>query len=77
MNEKLINIFRWTLRIFSGLFIVFFLVMFIGQTKFDGGGSDSEPWTINVILQLSIFGIGMIGFILAWKWELMGGIISW
>ena len=68
--------FRWTLRIISGLFIVFFLLMFIGETFFDGGGPDPKPWTFNEVLQLSVFGIGMIGFILAWKWELTGGIIA-
>ena len=77
MKTKSIKIFRWALRIISGLFIVFFLFMFIGQVFFDGGGeSGPKPWTFNEVLQLSVFGIGMIGLILAWKWELMGGVIA-
>lgn len=76
MDKKLINTLRWMLRIVSGLFIVFFLLMFIGETFFDDGRPDPKPWTFNEIFQLSVFGIGMIGFIIAWKWELMGGIIA-
>jgi hypothetical protein len=32
--------------------------------------------TDNVILQLSVAGMGMIGLGVAWKWELIGGILA-
>ena len=32
--------------------------------------------TNNVILQLSVAGVGMIGLGIAWKWELIGGIVA-
>ena len=69
MKTLLIKILRWVLRVLSGLMIVFLLLMFIGETS-------GEPSTTNSILQLSVTGLGLIGLGLAWKWELIGGIIS-
>ena len=74
MKTKSIKIFRWILRALSGLIIVFFLLMFIGETFF--GENPGEPLTTNAILQLSVSGVGLIGLGLAWKWELIGGIIA-
>ena len=76
MKAKSIKILRWTLRVLSVIFILFFLVMFIGETFFQDGSSNSEPMSANAILQVSLMGIGLIGFGLAWKWELTGGIIA-
>lgn len=69
-NKKL----RWILRGLSGLIIVFSLLMFIGETFIDE--KTAGPLTKNAILQLSIAGIGLTGLGLAWKWELIGGIIA-
>ncbi len=71
MKTKSIKIFRWTLRVLSGIFILFFLVMFIGETL-----DSTNPLSTNSIIQLSLGGIGLIGLGLAWKWELTGGIIA-
>ena len=71
MKTKSIKIFRWTLRILSLIFILFFLVMFIGETM-----DSTNPLSSNAILQVSLMGIGLMGFGLAWKWELWGGIIA-
>lgn len=76
MKATLIKILRWTLRILSATFIVFFLVMFIGETFFQDGSSNSEPMSANAILLVSLFGLSLIGLGLAWKWELTGGIIA-
>ncbi|MCK4746603.1 MAG: hypothetical protein KAT15_06200 [Bacteroidales bacterium] len=68
MRKKSYKVLRWILRGLSGLIIVFLLLMFIGET--------GESLTNNAILQLSITGIGLIGFALAWKWEFIGGSIA-
>jgi hypothetical protein len=65
---------RWVLRGLSGIIILFSLLMFIGETWF--GENPGEPMSSNAILQLSVAGIGLIGLGLAWKWELIGGIIA-
>ena len=71
MKIKSIKIFRWTLRVLSAIFIIFFLFMFIGETL-----DSANPLSTNSIIQLSLMGIGLIGLGLAWKWELIGGIIA-
>ena len=71
MKTTSIRIFRWTLRILSAIFIIFFLFMFIAETL-----DSTNPLSTNSIIQLSLMGIGLIGFGLAWKWELTGGIIA-
>jgi hypothetical protein len=45
--------------------------MFIAETL-----DSTNPLSTNSIIQLSLMGIGLIGFGLAWKWELTGGIIA-
>ena len=73
MRTKSYKELRWILRGLSGLLVVFFLFMFIGESL---DSPSSEPMSANSILQLSIAGIGLIGLGLAWKWELTGGIIA-
>jgi len=65
---------RWAIRGLSGLLIAFSLLMFIGETFFDE--STGGPLSRNAILQLSIAAVGLIGLGVAWKWELIGGIIA-
>jgi hypothetical protein len=74
MKTKSYKELRWVLRGLSGIIILFSLLMFIGETWF--GENPGEPMSTNAILQLSVAGIGLIGLGLAWKWELIGGIIA-
>ena len=76
MKSSSISIFRWSLRVLSGIFIVFFLFMFIGETFFQNDELDPKPLSANAILQLSVMGLGLIGLLFAWKRELIGGIIA-
>jgi hypothetical protein len=74
MKTKSYKKLRWILRGLSGLIIAFFLLFFVGEIFF--GEKTGEPLSNNAILQLSLAGIGLIGLGLAWKWELIGGIIA-
>lgn len=76
MKKKTIKIFRWTIRIWSGILILFFLFMFIGETFFPPESVNSQPLSAYDIFQLVLFGVIMIGLGLAWKWELTGGVIA-
>lgn len=74
-TEKPINtIIRWIARIWSLLSIAFILYMVIGHLF------GSEPQTINStkdILAFSFFPTDvLIGLLIAWKWEGLGGIIT-
>ncbi|WP_424498065.1 DUF7670 domain-containing protein [Robiginitalea sp.] len=71
-----IKIFRWAVRGLSGLLILFSLFMFIGETFFPPESLNPEPLSANSIVQLSLFGIVLLGLGLAWKWELTGGLIA-
>lgn len=71
MKTTSIKIFRWTLRALSGIFILFSLFMFIGETL-----DSTNPLSTNATIQLLLSGIGLIGLGLAWKWEFTGGIIA-
>ena len=59
----------------SSLIIVFSLFMFISYRLFPESG-EPGPLSTSDIIGFSIVGIGFIGLVLAWKWELIGGIIS-
>jgi hypothetical protein len=48
--------------------------MFIGETFF--GENPSKSLSNRAIKGLSIAGLGLIGLGIAWKWELIGGIIA-
>ena len=76
MEKSPITPFRWLLRILSGLLILFVLYMFIGETFFPPESMNAKPMTRDSIIQLTLMVISVIGLGLAWKWELVGGVIS-
>jgi hypothetical protein len=77
MNSvKAINPLQLTARIISAVMVAFALSMFIGETIEGLAKGHSEPMTWYSIFQLILFGIGLLGLVIAWKWEMAGGIIS-
>lgn len=76
MKSQSIKIFRWTLRILSGIFVLFTLFMFLGETLFQNGSLNPKPLSLHDVIQLSMMGIILVGLVLAWKWELWGGIFA-
>ena len=60
METKLIKILRWTLRILSGILIVFFLFMFIGETFFQGGSFNPKSMSADAILKVSLMLVSLI-----------------
>jgi len=75
-SKNSIKIPRIIARALSAIIVGFALVMFIGESMQSAKMGSSTPMTLNTILQLTIFGIGLLGLVLAWKWELIGGILS-
>lgn len=63
-------------RVLSALFVGFALIMFIGETMEGAKKAIPEPMSFYSVVQLTLFGIGLLGLALAWKWEMAGGIIS-
>ena len=68
-----INIFRWIARILAAFMILITIVLFLGEEVFDKSPGTGESIPIIMI----VFGILMLGGLgLAFKWELIGGLIS-
>ncbi|MDP2162092.1 MAG: hypothetical protein Q8K02_16555 [Flavobacterium sp.] len=63
-------------RVMSAIIVAFALIMFIGQTMESAKEGTSSPMTFYTVLLIALFAIGLLGLALAWKWELIGGIIS-
>ncbi|MEX1378380.1 MAG: hypothetical protein AB1Z23_13020 [Eubacteriales bacterium] len=71
-EQKIIAILRWTTRILGLLIVLLFAVFFIGEADF------SEPIHLTIaeiFLILCIPVTLIIGIIIAWKKEILGGII--
>jgi hypothetical protein len=75
-KNKPIKIIRRTARILSGILILFALFMFVGYAVEGAQKVEPQPLSATAILGLAIFGIGMLGLALAWKWETAGGLLS-
>jgi len=67
---------RIVARVMSALIVGFALIMFIGESMESAKRGTSGPMTFYTIIQLILFAIGLIGLVLAWKWESIGGIVS-
>ena len=63
-------------RVMSVILISFFLLIFIGEELQSAEKGTSSPMTFHTFLLIVLFAITLIGLALAWKWELIGGIIS-
>ena len=71
MNQPLTlltNIIRWTARTLSLIAIIFHALSFLGDRW-------SGPLLTGDIVRLGLWGIILLGLILAWKWERLGGLI--
>ena len=67
-----LRIFLWATRIISNLIVLFIVLFLIGYTVNPQGNP-----TQNEIILLILFPIGMcVGYLVAWKWPLVGGTIS-
>ena len=75
-DAKSIKRFRWTLRVLSGLIIVIIISGFISYGFFPERGEVELSRIKDLLWVFAPWGLGIIGFGLAWKWELIGGIVA-
>jgi hypothetical protein len=74
-RDKLIKILRWIARIWSILVLSLTVLIFVGSV-FSPEGDDATWKPIELVAAL-FFPIGMtIGMIVAWRKELIGGLIT-
>lgn len=71
MQATLAEIFRWIARLGS-LVSIFILALFVF-----GGQEELKFLSANEVLGFCLFPITVVaGFLIAWKWELVGGLVS-
>jgi hypothetical protein len=76
ISSGTLNAIRITERVLSAILVGFALFMFIGESMESAKKTNQEPISLHTILQLGLFGTGLLGLALALKWELFGGILS-
>ena len=76
MKSTSLNSFRWTLRIMSGFCILFLIFLFVFETFFPPDFFNSKSISDYDNIQIMLVVLGIIGLLIAWKWELLGGIIG-
>ena len=62
------NVIRWTARTLSVLILAFFILSFLGDRS-------SATLTAMDTIQLILWAIILLGAVIAWKWEGIGGLI--
>jgi len=67
-----INVIRWITRIFSALAILFTLMMELGELLANESNDGSGVQTTMIFAGVMMLG----GLLVAWKWEVWGGLIS-
>ena len=67
-SEKII---RWIARIWSILVFVFALLRIITPDPYATEPIPALDWFL-----LSLWGVAILGLLIAWRWELIGGIIT-
>lgn len=72
MNPKSLNILRWIARIWAALMAGSVLFIFIAHIVGDGIGSLSGFTARDALMMPSML-ITIIGLVVAWKWERVGG----
>ncbi len=75
VTSSLPTILRWGARVLGGV-IVLFWGFFLLAHLFGDAGSPSRPLVWTDYLSLGAIIVAVIGLAVAWKWELLGAVIS-
>ena len=66
---------RWAARILSALILLFW-GFFIVADLLGGGDEASRPLSTSDYVGLLTMGVWMVGLVVAWKWEFIGGMMA-
>jgi len=77
MNNKTlfprkILILRWIARIWSLVIFVFALIIIFSPDPYATG----EPIPVTDYVLLGLWGVSVVGLLVAWQWELLGALIA-
>ncbi len=65
------RVMRWVARIWRGLITVAALIMVFTPDPYA-----TEPISLRDGFLLSLWGVAILGLLLAWRWEVVGGIVT-
>jgi hypothetical protein len=68
LSPTLIKTTRWTARVLSIIAIIFHALSFLGDRW-------SGPLPTGDVVRLGLWGLVLLGMMLAWKWERLGGLV--
>jgi hypothetical protein len=71
VKPRTILVIRWIARIWSILVFVFVLLQIFTPDPYATQPVPLEDWFL-----LSLWGIAVLGLLVAWRWELAGGILT-
>jgi hypothetical protein len=71
-----IKIIRWISRITGGIILLFWGFIFLSDLFESSQNRSANPADFYDIAYLTLMVISIIGLAIAWKWELLGGIIT-
>jgi hypothetical protein len=66
-----VKIIRWIARSWGILLAAFVLLRIFTPDPYATGPVPAEDWFL-----LSLWGVAVLGLLIAWRWELVGGIIT-
>lgn len=71
-----VQILRWCARLFSGFMILFFLMIFFGETVGAMHSDSFAGFHLSQVSYLVFMLIGTGGLAAAWRWEFTGGLVA-
>ncbi len=72
-SRSAVKVVRWVARVLGALLVLLFLFFFMAEEVFS---PRSEPFSTLINVQLVLVVIQIIGLVVAWKWELAGGLMT-
>lgn len=70
-NRRWVTVLRWAARLWSLALLGFFvLVIFIPDPSLVG------PVPVSEQVELGLYGVALLGLLLAWRWEALGALIA-
>jgi hypothetical protein len=71
MMGSMHTIIRWTARVWGILVFALALIIIFTPDPYASGPVPAEDWFL-----LSLWGLAIVGLLVAWRWELAGGILT-
>lgn len=72
IKPRIITAIRWSMRVWSLLILLAVILIAIQPDP----NASSEPLPAGEIVELSLYGLSLVGLLLAWRWEGLGSFLT-